>query len=53
MMGRSGKCPVNWGSLAVMHFTPTCSPSPRRYDKGTSLIRNPRRYYRGTSLIQN
>jgi len=19
MMGRSGKCPVNWGSLAVMH----------------------------------
>lgn len=22
MMGRSGKCPVNWGSLLVMHLTP-------------------------------
>lgn len=23
MMGRSGKCPVNWGSLLLMHLTPT------------------------------
>jgi hypothetical protein len=24
MIGRSGKCPVNCGSFAVMHLTPTC-----------------------------